>query len=42
MIKIDYPLYQPRIKKEKDVEFIFDDIRKQWLQLTPEEWVRQN
>jgi hypothetical protein len=42
MIKIDYPPYKPRIKNEKDKEFIFDEIRKRWVTLTPEEWVRQN
>ena len=42
MIKIDYPPYQPRIKKENGKEFIFETIRKRWLILTPEEWVRQN
>ncbi|HTB53069.1 MAG TPA: type I restriction enzyme HsdR N-terminal domain-containing protein [Ferruginibacter sp.] len=42
MIKIDYPSYQPKIKKEQDKEFIFDEVRKQWIMLTPEEWVRQN
>jgi hypothetical protein len=42
MIKIEYPPYQPKIKKEQGKEFIFDDIRKQWIMLTPEEWVRQN
>ncbi len=29
--------------KEKDAkELIFDEIRKNWIILTPEEWVRQN
>ncbi len=42
MIKIEYPPYQPRISKEDDKEFIFDEIRKRWVVLTPEEWVRQN
>ena len=42
MIKIDYPPYQPKIKKENETTFIFDGIRKRWLILTPEEWVRQN
>ena len=42
MIKIDYPPYQPKIKKELDKEFIFDEVRKQWTILSPEEWVRQN
>jgi hypothetical protein len=42
MIKIDYPPYQPKIKKEELKEFIFDEVRKRWILLTPEEWVRQN
>ena len=42
MIKIDYPPYQPKIKKENKKEFIFDEFRKRWVVLTPEEWVRQN
>lgn len=42
MIKIAYPPYQPRIKKENDKELIFDEFRKRWIVLTPEEWVRQN
>ncbi len=42
MIKIEYPTYQPKIKKEQDKELIFDEFRKQWIVLTPEEWVRQN
>lgn len=42
MIKIAYPKYQFKIKKENGNELIFDPFRKQWLVLTPEEWVRQN
>jgi hypothetical protein len=42
MIKIEYPAYQPKIKEQLGKEFIFDEIRKQWMMLTPEEWVRQN
>lgn len=42
MIKIEYPPYQPKIKKEAGKEYIFDEIRKKWIVLTPEEWVRQN
>ena len=42
MIKIKYPAYQPKIKKEDTREFIFDEVRKRWVVLTPEEWVRQN
>ena len=42
MIKIDYPPYEPKIKSEAGKEYIFDGIRKRWILLTPEEWVRQN
>ena len=42
MIKIEYPAYQPKIKEEEGKELIFDEIRKRWVVLTPEEWVRQN
>jgi len=48
MIRIEYPPYQPRIKQETGAqgtagkEMIFDEVRKKWIALTPEEWVRQN
>ena len=42
MIAVQYPEPQFRIKKENDKEYIFDAIRKVWLLLTEEEWVRQN
>ena len=42
MIEINFPEPVFRLKKEKEVEFIFDTIRKQWLVLNDEEWVRQN
>ncbi len=42
MIKIDYPQPAFRIQKEKEKEYIFDTLRKKWVILTPEEWVRQN
>lgn len=42
MIRIEYPPYQPKIRQEAGKEQIFDEIRKRWVALTPEEWVRQN
>jgi hypothetical protein len=42
MIKIEYPPYQPKIKNQQGREFIFDSVRKKYVVLTPEEWVRQN
>ncbi|HEY8896707.1 MAG TPA: type I restriction enzyme HsdR N-terminal domain-containing protein [Niastella sp.] len=42
MIRIEYPAFPFRMKEEEGKEFIFDENRRQWLRLTPEEWVRQN
>lgn len=42
MIVIKYPEPEFRLKKESSVELIFDLLRKKWIVLTPEEWVRQN
>ncbi len=42
MIKVAYPAFDFKIKGEAGKEVIFDEIRKQWVKLTPEEWVRQN
>jgi hypothetical protein len=42
MLKIEYPSYRPKTKREVEKEFIFDEVRGRWVVLTPEEWVRQN
>lgn len=42
MQKLNLPEYDLRIKKEKNRTLIFDGIRKKYVALTPEEWVRQN
>lgn len=42
MIKIIYPDKQPSVKREAGKECVFCFIRRKWLVLTPEEWVRQN
>ncbi|HTS45094.1 MAG TPA: type I restriction enzyme HsdR N-terminal domain-containing protein [Puia sp.] len=43
MISIYYPRHPFKIKEEEEgKEFIFDEVRKQWVRLTEEEWVRQN
>jgi hypothetical protein len=41
-VKLNLPQLPLRIRKEKEGEKIFDPVRKKWLLLTPEEWVRQN
>jgi hypothetical protein len=43
MIKIYYPTHPYKIKEpEQKKEEIWDELRKLWVRLTPEEWVRQN
>ena len=42
MIKVAYPTFDFKIRGEAGKELIFDELRKQWVRLTPEEWVRQN
>ena len=42
MLQINFPEYNLRIKKDKNRHLIFDVIRRVWVTLTPEEWVRQN
>ena len=42
MIKVNYPEPVFRFKEVNGKEMIFDFIRKQWLFLNEEEWVRQN
>ncbi len=40
--ELNLPTYSFRIKKEGNKQLIYDNIRKKFLVLTPEEWVRQN
>jgi hypothetical protein len=42
MINIRFPEPSFRTKMEAGKEYVFDLLRKKWLLLTPEEWVRQN
>jgi len=42
MQTLNLPTYNFRIRASKDKNEIFDDIRKKFVVLTPEEWVRQN
>ena len=42
MQPIVYPQFPFKIKKENNNDLIFDEVRKKWVRLTPEEWVRQN
>jgi hypothetical protein len=40
--KLNYPISKFKLKQENGKMFIFDDSRKKYVSLTPEEWVRQN
>jgi hypothetical protein len=42
MIAVQYPDPKFKMKNENGRQYIFDSIRKVWLLLTEEEWVRQN
>ena len=42
MNKLNFPSFEFKIKKENNNRIIFDEIRKKWIILTPEELVRQN
>ncbi len=42
MKKLNFPAYQFRFKSSENKVSIFDQIRKKFIILTPEEWVRQH
>jgi hypothetical protein len=42
MISIDYPNEPLRIEVKSGIRKVFCLVRKKWLVLTPEEWVRQH
>jgi hypothetical protein len=42
MQNLNFPSYNFRFKNSENKVSIFDDIRKKFILLTPEEWVRQN
>jgi hypothetical protein len=42
MIHLNYPKPDFKIKKQNGLNYLFDSVRKIWVLLTPEEWVRQN
>lgn len=42
MILVQFPEPDFRITSRDGNDYIFDAVRKNWIRLTPEEWVRQN
>jgi hypothetical protein len=41
-VPLNLPSFGLKIKEENGIYYIFDQIRKKYLVLTPEEWVRQH
>ena len=42
MEKLNFPAFNLLVKSKENKSFIFDSVRKKWLILSPEEWVRQH
>ena len=42
MLQLEFPNYTFKIKNSGNGDYIFDEIRKKYIKLTKEEWVRQN
>ncbi len=42
MLKLNFPEYAFRFKNSENKRLIFDPVRKKFVILTPEEWVRQH
>ncbi len=42
MIQLNLPAFDFKVKKQKEKLYIYDQIRRKYLLLTPEEWVRQH
>ena len=42
MYELNFPSFDARVQKGEDFVTIYDVIRKKWVKLTPEEWVRQH
>jgi hypothetical protein len=41
MIELRYPDARPKTRKQNGNQEVFDPVRKRWVHLSPEEWVRQ-
>ncbi len=42
MVSLNYPEPDFRIREQAGKRQVFDTLRRNWVALTPEEWVRQN
>ncbi len=42
LVNLNLPKYDFKLKQIEGSEYIFDEVRKKYIRLTPEEWVRQH
>ena len=42
MTKLNLPAFDFKLKEKEGKQYIYDSIRRKYVVLTPEEWVRQN
>jgi hypothetical protein len=42
MMELNFPTYNFKVKTDENANYVFDIIRKKYVVLTPEEWVRQH
>lgn len=42
LLQLNLPAFAYKLKKEKEKLLIYDELRRKYLVLTPEEWVRQH
>lgn len=42
MLTLNLPQFDIKIKQENQKNYVFDTLRKKYVSLTPEEWVRQH
>ena len=40
--QLNFPQYEFRLRENHSRPEVFDEVRKKWVSLTPEEWVRQH
>ena len=41
-MQLNFPTYKFKTKSEQNTNYVFDIVRKKYVVLTPEEWVRQH
>ena len=42
MIQLNFPTYKFNLKNRENKSYVWDPVRKKWVVLQPEEWVRQH